>query len=295
MYNLLVSANPEAWNGEPWQIETGRCVNEYTDDRLRERFGALTPDKVAALVQLPCIFAYESAREQNPRFGIIREVTIRQGQARIEYDIHTVEPFLTREHFEKLTFELDIAKWELNRTHWAVKDVDLAKELHRQGVTLPAWARGIANVVDITKHEFAVALSFPGEARRLVEDVAANVEGRLGPHTYFYDNNYTAQLARPSLDVLLQDIYRNRSRLIVVFLGADYQRKEWCGLELRAIRDIIKERGYDRIMLVRLDDGEVEGVFKTDGYVDARKHSAVEIARFIEERAALAKLPVKDA
>jgi len=95
----------------------------------------------------------------------------------------------------------------------------------------------------------------------------------LGPDRYFYDNNYKAQLARPSLDVLLQDIYRNRSKLIVVFVGSDYRRKEWCGIELRAIREILLERGYERIMFVRLDDGEVEGVFRTDGYVDARHHS----------------------
>ena len=82
-------------------------------------------------------------------------------------------------------------------------------------------------------------------------------------------------------------LYRNRSKLIVVFLGGDYQRKEWCGVELRAIREIILQRGYDRIMFVRLDDGQVDGVFKTDGYVDARRHSATEIAHFIQQRVSL--------
>jgi len=40
-------------------------------------------------------------------------------------------------------------------------------------------------------------------------------------------------------------------------------------------------------MFVRLDDGEVEGVFRTDGYVDARHHSPSEIAHFIQHRVAL--------
>jgi hypothetical protein len=82
----------------------------------------------------------------------------------------------------------------------------------------------------------------------------------------------------------LQGIYRTRSKLIVIFLSSDYQRKEWCGVELRAIQDIILERGYDRIMFVRTDDGEVDGVFKTDGYIDARRFSPSDIARFIQER-----------
>ncbi len=110
------------------------------------------------------------------------------------------------------------------------------------------------------------------------------MESRIGPNSYFYDNNYVSQLARPSLDTLLQEIYRNRSKLIVVFLGTDYQRKDWCGIEFRAIKEIIMERENGRIMFVRTDDGFVDGVFKTDGYVDARKFSPPKIAEFIEQR-----------
>ena len=32
MYNLFVTGNEEAWQGEPWTIEAVRCVNEYTDE-----------------------------------------------------------------------------------------------------------------------------------------------------------------------------------------------------------------------------------------------------------------------
>lgn len=287
MYHLLVSGDNQNWQGEPWQIELGRCVREYTDREITETYGDFTPAQVDELRRFPCIFAYETVHKQNPKFGLIRDVTARQGQVRIEYEVHAVFPFLTAEQLEALTFELDIRKWEMNRTHWAMKDVDLAKELHRHGIALPAWARAAGGGVDITKHHFDVALSFPGESRALVEEVVGALEGRLGPDRYFYDNNYKAQLARPSLDLLLQDIYRNRSKLIVVFLGGDYQRKEWCGVELRAIREIILQRGYDRIMFVRLDDGQVDGVFKTDGYVDARRHSATEIAHFIQQRVSL--------
>jgi hypothetical protein len=287
MYHLFVSANSQNWQGTAWQIELARCVREYTDERITKAYGDLTPSQVDDLRRYPCIFAYEAVHKQNPKFGLIRDVTARQGQVRVEYELHTVGTFLTAELLEKLAFELDIGEWEMNRTHWAVKDVDLAKELHRQGISLPAWARGAGGSVDIAKHQFDVALSFPGESRALVEEIARALEGRLGPDRYFYDNNYKAQLARPSLDVLLQDLYRNRSKFIVVFIGADYQRKEWCGIELRSIREIILQRGYDRIMFVRLDNVEVEGVFKTDGYIDAKLHNPSEIAHFIQQRIAL--------
>jgi hypothetical protein len=47
------------------------------------------------------------------------------------------------------------------------------------------------------------------------------------------------------------------------------------------------ERDHKRIMFVRMDDGAVDGVFKIDGYVDARKFSPAHIARFIQQRASL--------
>jgi hypothetical protein len=195
-----------------------------------------------------------------------------------------VDPFLSHIDLNELLFELDIGKWEMNRTHWAVKDVNLAKELHARSINLPNWTRTVSKAVDISTHHFEVALSFPGEVRPLVEEVARNLEQLIGPNAYFYDNNYVSQLARPSLDTFLQGIYRNQANLIVVFLSADYQRKNWCGIEFRAIRDIIAERKNDRIMFIRTDDGVVDGVFATDGYVDARQHSAAALAEFIRQR-----------
>jgi hypothetical protein len=182
-----------------------------------------------------------------------------------------------------MTFELDIRKLELYRTHWAVKQVNLAKELHLRGITLPSSVRDVANAVDISKHYFDVALSFPGEARPLVEQIIQELERRLGPNSYFYDRNYVSQLAQPSLDTLLQGIY-TRAKLDVVFLSTDFQKKDWCGVEFRAIRDIILARENSRIMFIRTDEGSVDGVFKTDGYVDAREFSPSQIADFICER-----------
>lgn len=287
MFNLLVSFNEDAWDGKPWQIELGRCVREYTDTAITKRLGELDAASVDELKRLPCIFAYETPNKKPPRFGVLRGITKRQGEVRIEYELQPIEPFLTAEALSDLSFELDIGKWELSRTHWAVKDVNLPKELRAHGITLPAWAREITKAVDISTHSFDVALSFPGEVRPLVEQIALELERRIGPNSYFYDNNFVSQLARPSLDTLLQDIYKNRSKLIVVFLSSDYQKKDWCGVEFRAIKEIILERDHKRIMFIRTDEGTVEGIFKTDGYVDARKFSASELASFIHERTTL--------
>lgn len=287
MYNLLVSGNDEAWKGEPWILETGRCAREYTDSGITKNFGDFTSSQVEALRRFPCIFAYEAGWKKDPKFGILRDVVKRQGKVKIEYEVVDLDQFITHQDILDLQFELDISDWEMNRTHWAIKDVNLAKELAAKGVHLPRWARNEAKAVDITAQLFDVALSFPGEVRNYVESVAAELERLIGPDSYFYDNNYKAQLARPSLDTLLQDIYRNRSRLIVVFLCEKYQEKEWCGIEFRAIREIIKDRDHQRVMFIKMDEGRVEGVFSTDGYIDGRTHTPREMAGFIQERVSL--------
>lgn len=287
MYNLFVSADAEDWNGEPCQFELGRCVREYTEDEITAKFGELDTSSIETLKRLPCVFAYESFNELDPKFGVLREIVKRQGMVRVEYDLVEVAPFLSARQLIDLAFELDIGKWELNRTHWAVKNVDLPKELSRHEITLPDWSRDTRRAVDLATHEFKIALSFPGEFRDLVEQIAPKLEGEFGPDSYFYDNNYVAQLARPGLDLLLQGIYRDRSDLIVIFLGGDYQRKTWCGVEWGAIRNVIHQRDHDRIMFVRMDDGDVEGVAPNDGYVDGRQYSAEQIAEFIIQRAQL--------
>lgn len=135
--------------------------------------------------------------------------------------------------------------------------------------------------------KFKVALSFPGEKRGYVSNVVELIRPKLGKDSIFYDFDYQSQLARPNLDTMLQNIYRNNSELIVVFLCAEYSKKQWCGLEWRAIRDIIKAKENKRIMFVRFDNTDVDGVFSIDGYIDANKLSETEVSKFILERISL--------
>jgi hypothetical protein len=131
---------------------------------------------------------------------------------------------------------------------------------------------------------FQVGLSFPGEKRAYVKTVASSLNETLGPDAVFYDFDYQAQLARPNLDTYLQNIYARQCRLIVVFLCADYAAKEWCGLEWRVVRELIKSRKDDRVMYVRLDHAQVDGAFSIDGYIDGTTHSPSAVASLIETR-----------
>jgi hypothetical protein len=136
---------------------------------------------------------------------------------------------------------------------------------------------------DMTRR-FHVALSFPGEHRAFVNDIADALAKKLTKGKVFYDKWYEAELARPNLDTYLQKIYGKESDLVVIFLCEAYEQKEWCHLEARAIRELIKQRRDDEVMFVRVDDGDVSGVFSGDGYIDANEREAAEVASLIRGR-----------
>lgn len=135
-----------------------------------------------------------------------------------------------------------------------------------------------------TQKRFKIALSFPGEHRIFVEQVAARLADQIGHDRVLYDRYYEAEFARPDLDTYLQRLYHDESELIAVFLCADYERKEWCGLEWRAIRDLIKKRQASTVMPLRFDNTEIPGLFSTDGYVWIDSRSPQEIADLILQR-----------
>ncbi|MCK9477710.1 MAG: TIR domain-containing protein [Candidatus Muirbacterium halophilum] len=150
--------------------------------------------------------------------------------------------------------------------------------------TIKKVDKSLSKVDDI---KFDVALSFPGEKRDYVSEVADILRENLDDDRLFYDFDYQSQLARPNTDILLQNIYRNNAKLIVVFLSKEYAQKEWCGLEWRSIRDIIKAKGDEQIMFVKFDDAQIDGLFSIDGYINANIFAPKNVADFIMERVKL--------
>jgi hypothetical protein len=135
--------------------------------------------------------------------------------------------------------------------------------------------------------KFKVALSFPGEKRDYVSELAVKLKRLLPPASVFYDKDFTAQLARPNLDTILQRIYRSNSELVVVFVSKEYEKKEWCGLEWRAVREIIMEKRDHSLMVMRFDNTVIDGLSKLDGYIDLNEYSLDDAVNFIVERVEL--------
>jgi hypothetical protein len=142
----------------------------------------------------------------------------------------------------------------------------------------------MANTVAVSKKRFRVALSFPGEKREFIKQVADELAAALGIDRVLYDDYLTAELARPDLDLYPGGLYREQSELLVPFYCADYERKKWCKLEWRQMRDILFNVEGIRIMPFRFDDAPITGVLSIDGYVKIGRRPPQEVAKLILER-----------
>lgn len=209
MYNLLVTAAEGAWDLDAYEYDRTRFL-ECTAESVKARFSKLTTEAIEQLKSFPTLFTYEGTDEP-VRLGYIRRIRERGRSILIEYEFdETVAPF-DFSNLAPLKVKLDIADWEMSRTHWAVKDEDLFEILVSANLVDKSLVGDDRPPGRVEEMRFKVALSFPGEKREYVAAVAAEVKKRLGQGSVFYDKDFTAQLARPNLDTLLQRIYLNNS------------------------------------------------------------------------------------
>lgn len=124
---------------------------------------------------------------------------------------------------------------------------------------------------------FHVAFSFAGAQRGLVMAMAEEVERRLGFSTVFYDDWFEHEIAGRNADLLLQRLYADRCELVVVCVSGEYDDRQWTRIEHEAVRARYQrsesEEDRKRVLLVRVGDGEVEGILCNAIVPDIRSRS----------------------
>lgn len=132
---------------------------------------------------------------------------------------------------------------------------------------------------------FLVAFSFAGEQRDLVRAIAEKVESELGRTCVFFDEWYEHYLAGDDADLKLQDIYGQRCALAVVCVSERYGGKPWTKAEHTAIRARhMTDGSSDRMIPIRVGDGDVPGILFNAIVPDVRKRSIPEAAQLIIDR-----------
>lgn len=132
MFNLLISSHPDSWDSSPYELEKGRSVVEYTADEIRERYALFDEKTIKELKSFPCLFVIESEKSES-RIGYITDIKVRQSTVVIQFEFDQIFPSIPIGAIEDVRVDIDLGRWELSRTHWAVKDEPIFEILLRKG------------------------------------------------------------------------------------------------------------------------------------------------------------------
>lgn len=132
MFNLLISSNPESWNSSPYELERSRVAVEYTADEISERYKFFDEKAIQELKSFPTLFVIENETVES-RIGYITNIRLRQNTVVIDFEFDSILPSLKIGAIEDLRIDIDLGKWELTRTHWAIKDESIFEILVHKG------------------------------------------------------------------------------------------------------------------------------------------------------------------
>jgi len=113
---------------------------------------------------------------------------------------------------------------------------------------------------------FDVAISFAGTERKLAQELATRV--KTAGFQVFYDEFFPEELWGKNLGEFFHEIYSKRSRFCVIFVSAEYLEREWTVHERRSAQErMLKDKGNEYILPIKVDDVELPGIPSTIGYL----------------------------
>ena len=224
MYHLIVVGDPEAYDDGSIVLDRPRVLREYTSEALTERYAGLAEDAVTELKRFPALFAYERVNQKDARLGWITGVQPRHDDgSRFTYVFDEALPSISWDRLDALEWELDIGQLEMNRTHWALKDVDLFEILLEAGL-MPAEALSAAPS-NTPLHQYTVGLRDTIEATpRIFRLPAEPRQDRLVSVMLPYQSSF--------------DSVNQAIREVCTSLGLDCQRAKDISDEPEVIQDI---------------------------------------------------------
>lgn len=134
----------------------------------------------------------------------------------------------------------------------------------------------------VKPQQYDVSLSFAGEQRWYVDDVAKVLSS--AQVRFFYAPYEEAKLWGEDLTEAFEAVFLRGSRFVVMFSSVDYAAKMWPTFERRAAVERAMSQNEAYILPVRFDGTQIPGVRNTIGYQDAQTKSPEEIARLILQK-----------
>ena len=132
MFSLLISADPESWDRSSYELDRSRAAVEYTADEISERYKFFDDTAIEELKSFPTLFVTENEQTES-RIGYITDIRLRRSTIVINFEFIPDLPSLPIGTIEGLRNDIDLGRWELSRTHWAIKDESLFEILLSKG------------------------------------------------------------------------------------------------------------------------------------------------------------------
>ena len=135
--------------------------------------------------------------------------------------------------------------------------------------------------MNITK-EFDVALSFAGEDRLYVDQVA-NLLRDSGVKV-FYDLFEEANLWGKNLYEYLMDVYMNKAEYTIMFISENYAKKLLTTHERKAMQSRALQEIQEYILPARFDETPIPGLLQTIFYISLINRTPEEFVKIIHQK-----------
>ncbi len=130
--------------------------------------------------------------------------------------------------------------------------------------------------------EYDVCLSFAGEQREYVEQVADKHKS-FGIRVFF-DDYARAELWGKDLYSHLDEIYQNLCRYCILFASKEYADNVWTSHERRSAQARALKEKQEYILPARFDDTPIPGLSDTVHYIDLKPTSPSELANLARQK-----------
>lgn len=141
-YNLFVIGG-ELFDRDHFLVPKNRALTESTMQEVKDSLASLSPEAVTKIKTYPALFVSENLyygrtnEEQYARYGIVTDIKIQDNGIKVYFGTLN---FIPQQRINELAMELGLCQAsslnELNRTHWAIKKINLVEALRDAGISV---------------------------------------------------------------------------------------------------------------------------------------------------------------
>ncbi len=170
---------------------------------------------------------------------------------------------------------------------WPINKEDIIDGLQNVQIEIGKYVRWDIDYIGTlaycyTEPEYDVALSFAGEDRKYVEQVAEHLI-ELGV-SVFYDKHEAVDMWGKDLYTHLIEVYKDKALHTVMFLSRHYAKKLWPNHERKAAQAKAFESEGEYILPARFDDTDIPGILSTQSYINLNKFTPEKVAEMINKK-----------